>query len=387
MTRQIDTGGVIPPRTSSHHYSRAPAHAGPSTTPVFDDFLSSLSDAIGHEAGSSKEPEAIPNCDFSSTLRGAPDMPTSIFEIVSRKRPVISPDEKISVKSPSDDAVAPSGAVTPSGQSDIWSLGAIFAAHPVHAIPAGDQPKPELQAEPKTFDATIAPAGQDSPPQTSPDLPDAGATHAMPGAVRPAARSDEQTFSLPDPIDANALTRPAETVAITVSEERHLPPIDTALIARQIADAIPDTGTPPAPASPPVALQTPQPTHLLKLQLEPANLGLIDLRIHLSGDTLRLYIGAGDRDTLAAIDSDRQTLVDALKSAGYAVDALTIQSVGPLGPLDQTNRFSQSPEQNHGQGFVRSGADGDAQRGRHRKTQTLDEERTGDGYLARGTYI
>ncbi len=62
---------------------------------------------------------------------------------------------------------------------------------------------------------------------------------------------------------------------------------------------------------------------VLHLELKPASLGSVTVRIALKDNVVTLHLEAQRSDTLAAIERDRDALAGALKSAGYSVDAIT----------------------------------------------------------------
>jgi chemotaxis protein MotD len=62
---------------------------------------------------------------------------------------------------------------------------------------------------------------------------------------------------------------------------------------------------------------------VLHLQLKPANLGEVTVRIALRDNTVTVHLEAQHRDTLAVIERERDALANALASAGYSVDGIT----------------------------------------------------------------
>ena len=106
---------------------------------------------------------------------------------------------------------------------------------------------------------------------------------------------------------------------------------------RQIADRIAAdvlaSGSGQAPADPvsslPSAPTAQLPLKVLTIQLHPAELGTVTVRIAIKNDALELQIEAGRRDTARLVDADRETLSSLLRSAGYSVEALTVRAVDP----------------------------------------------------------
>jgi chemotaxis protein MotD len=62
---------------------------------------------------------------------------------------------------------------------------------------------------------------------------------------------------------------------------------------------------------------------VLHLQLKPANLGAVTVRIALKDNAISIHMEAQHRDTLAVIERERDALAGALSSAGYSVDGIT----------------------------------------------------------------
>ena len=56
------------------------------------------------------------------------------------------------------------------------------------------------------------------------------------------------------------------------------------------------------------------------MQLHPAELGVVTIRIALRNDTLELQIETDRRDTARLVHADRETLSSLLRSAGYSVE-------------------------------------------------------------------
>jgi hypothetical protein len=62
---------------------------------------------------------------------------------------------------------------------------------------------------------------------------------------------------------------------------------------------------------------------VLHIELKPANLGSVTVRIALKDNTVSVHLETQRRDTLAAIDRERDALMTALTTAGYSVDGIT----------------------------------------------------------------
>ena len=102
---------------------------------------------------------------------------------------------------------------------------------------------------------------------------------------------------------------------------------------QQIADKIvselpasePDSGrAAPATTPRPAALQ---PVKVLTIQLHPADLGTVTVRMSLKADAMDVQVEVGRRSTARLIDADRDALTSLLRSAGYHVEGLTVRAV------------------------------------------------------------
>jgi chemotaxis protein MotD len=74
---------------------------------------------------------------------------------------------------------------------------------------------------------------------------------------------------------------------------------------------------------------TVQPLKVLTVQLHPAELGVVTIRIALRNDTLELQIETDRHDTARLVHADRESLASQLRSAGYGVETLTVRAVDP----------------------------------------------------------
>jgi flagellar hook-length control protein FliK len=73
---------------------------------------------------------------------------------------------------------------------------------------------------------------------------------------------------------------------------------------------------------------------VLQIELKPANLGSVTVRMSLKDNVISLHMTAQRHETLAAIEREREALAGALASAGYSVDGITAAAQGdaPRGP-------------------------------------------------------
>jgi chemotaxis protein MotD len=125
-----------------------------------------------------------------------------------------------------------------------------------------------------------------------------------------------------------------------VAQERHFAPSDPLAPARQVAAAVlsavaidgpqaaetPQRAAPAAAAVAHAATGSAEPLRVLRLELDPGNLGAVSITMRLSGTRLELEVAVDHRHTLALITKDRDVLSSSLESSGYALDNLTIKA-------------------------------------------------------------
>jgi hypothetical protein len=92
---------------------------------------------------------------------------------------------------------------------------------------------------------------------------------------------------------------------------------------------------------------------ILRLRLEPEDLGGVTVKMRLAGARLDLQVEAEQPETARLIDKDRDLLAGKLQSAGYAVDALVINSRGQQAehPRPSPGLILDRQEQSAGQAF------------------------------------
>jgi chemotaxis protein MotD len=78
-----------------------------------------------------------------------------------------------------------------------------------------------------------------------------------------------------------------------------------------------------------------EPLRILKVALEPAELGQVIVRLRLTGETLELRVTADRAETASLLDRDRHLLSRILESSGYSAGDITVQPATP-GPQPGT---------------------------------------------------
>ncbi|WP_295556000.1 flagellar hook-length control protein FliK [uncultured Hyphomicrobium sp.] len=144
---------------------------------------------------------------------------------------------------------------------------------------------------------------------------------------------------------------------------------------------------------------------VLKIELKPANLGSVTVRIALKNDAVTVHLEAQRHDTLAVIEREREALVGALRSAGYSVEGITAapqsDASRPLGSqiagVDSSSSATQgglSGQASQGQGLgnsaggqARSGHAGPGYSGQRAPADAKDTNAGGVRRGAEGLYV
>jgi chemotaxis protein MotD len=126
--------------------------------------------------------------------------------------------------------------------------------------------------------------------------------------------------------------------------------------ARQIADRIAaEAASAPefaerAGVTPPMQQGMKPTLKILQIQLQPADLGTITVRMELKDTELTLHVEADRKETADLIRNDQDTLTNLLRSAGYNVDT------GSVRIMDDRTLASQQPGQQGAQTSLQSSA-------------------------------
>lgn len=178
---------------------------------------------------------------------------------------------------------------------------------------------------------TVAPTGVAEVASASPHAPDASITAppsvtdatkavvptGVAGAASASSPAPDASITAPSSLaDATPAVAPTD-VAAAMSMATDVPPV-----ARQVADAIVTlAATPPDQATrfPQVA-----PARTMALQLAPEGLGMVTVRLHLSGRGLDVRLDVADGRTAAVIDRERDILTSVLRSSDYQLQSLSV---------------------------------------------------------------
>ncbi|QRM30139.1 flagellar hook-length control protein FliK [Microvirga sp. VF16] len=112
---------------------------------------------------------------------------------------------------------------------------------------------------------------------------------------------------------------------------------------------------------------------VLDLQLKPAELGLVTIRMRLAGDGIEMEIQAQNEDTAELLRNDAEKLSSLLRVSGYRPDAINIQSTEAASHDRSSFQRPQQGTQSQGQAFDQGAAAGQGNSSRHQ------DERYGRG--------
>lgn len=242
------------------------------------------------------------------------------------------------------------------------------------------QPKPAIVIKPEDIAETLArvqsaTAREVAPAKApaAPVSPKADAGEVLPATVKESLSALENVLSIGgketrDRATADGRQPGAAMIkdvrVSAVRQETHFMPAFAPSPVLQISERIQREVQPGAfhftPMPPDPARMDAGPLRVLKLQLDPPQLGPLTIRMSLRDQTLSLQLEA-KQDTAAAIHRDRDILVGLLRAAGYAVEGVQVQASGgdrgasPQGQsLGNPGAFGQPAGQQ--QGWRQSGA-------------------------------
>jgi len=227
-------------------------------------------------------------------------------------------------------------------------------AETADAPAAPNDDRPRVAASPERAPTSPArPAMQDAAPQRADIRPAGDGTRAAPPATVDVLR-EERASSAPngvqtaEPLAGRVIVLPAAVTPAAVP----MSPTAAALVTAFAAEASPPqalqqaalaahTARPGAP----VTLQT------LKIQLQPAELGLVTARLTADGDRIAVDLQVETSEARHKLAADSDHIVQALRGMGFDIDRVTVQqSQSAGGPGAETR--------NQAGGFASQGNDG-----------------------------
>jgi flagellar hook-length control protein FliK len=87
------------------------------------------------------------------------------------------------------------------------------------------------------------------------------------------------------------------------------------------------------------------PVKVLLIQLQPADLGTVTIRMSLKENALELHIETSQQDTAQRLQQDQDSLSKVLRSAGYLIDGVAIRAADPDRSLVPPSQISASLSQ------------------------------------------
>ncbi len=122
--------------------------------------------------------------------------------------------------------------------------------------------------------------------------------------------------------------------------------------------SIPVSGAPATQpvAAPPGLPASAGPVKVLHIQLHPAELGMLEVRMKLGDAGLELHIAATRHETLALLKSDQDALASVLRGAGHSLDAVSVSFSEKSGASGQQAQDGWQPPASGGRPDTQSGS-------------------------------
>lgn len=245
-------------------------------------------------------------------------------------------------QSPAGPSAPPPAATSAARASDAPVAPAVAVPAEGGALPQGTG----ASGEADRTDRSIAPPRPESPrieivsPQRTENV------RVVPPA--PAAPRDPESASRADAVTTPAAPPAPEAPAAAIPFGSAAHPVPASPL-RQIVDAV-SAQFPAAPAAPvraPVAAEA-GPLRILTLQLHPADLGTVLVRMRLQDGRLEMNLRTGREDTAERLRREGDALSELLREAGYAPQSVTIEAGGGAGAGSASERgtsqnFSAGP--------------------------------------------
>jgi chemotaxis protein MotD len=278
-----------------------------------------------------------------------------------------------------------------------------------------DEPKPQMRVDGEK------PANIGNQPSSS-SIDTRTATRAQAAEFTPSSTFTEassestKTLAASSPSDANVTKKPVPaapdrriemkapdgiSARVSIISEQTIAAPATNQVIDALSDAFALRATPKSAPTAAVfsGVQTQSSansTHTLKIQLHPAELGIVTANLRLAGDQLKVEIQVETKDALQRLSSDKEIITKALRALGFEIDQISIiQSQAAVNPATRNDASGQSfdnsgrPQQNfqsNGSGESNSGSngrnssnEGDGHGGARPNSASAAEPRTGGG--------
>lgn len=206
-------------------------------------------------------------------------------------------------------------------------------------LAAGGINKPRAVVQPGTEqsrdDLRLLPVeGADESELTQLANPQAAVTSTREGELGPGGRRE------PSPIEemqavADATSGAAERASVAgradVVVNAGVAPVFTQQIADRVISEATTLAAPPAgqPDASAFHLKHESALKVLHIQLQPADLGVVTIRMSVKDNALRLDLETGRAETAGLIQRDRDALSALLRSAGYLIDGMEVRVADP----------------------------------------------------------
>ena len=247
---------------------------------------------------------------------------------------------------------------------------ALSVAPPVAELAPQIAPKPLepiAQAAPKPVNPTAQPRqplSARAADRSVEEIPGAQPTIAGVITEQPADRVNKENAAPPE--------RLRETPLVVTRQDTVLPANGQQPIAHQAAERIiaelqsSDGAVESERAQPTRPVDSGTPVRVLHIQLQPADLGTLTVKLSLRDQMLDVKLEAAEHRTARLLEADREKLTEILRSAGYSLDGVTVQISSPEKPVQPFYTMPGQGDASHAQHGAQSqpgGAQPDAQRG------------------------
>ncbi|MET2830485.1 flagellar hook-length control protein FliK [Mesorhizobium shangrilense] len=198
-------------------------------------------------------------------------------------------------------------------------------------LPAG----PMKHDDSLTFGSPLKSAADDAAPQSKPSsLPVKSLDEAL-SSVRPEAGKQASSANRVEVISERSFPAPAQN------------PMSQA--AATVIDAIKaDSGVRQAfsstPATPVLTPSVAPSAHILKIELHPAELGMVTASLRLSGEQLSIELKPQTQEAYRRLASDSEAIVKSLRGLGFEVDKVTILQPSIAVPAATRSDSSVTPQ-------------------------------------------
>lgn len=203
------------------------------------------------------------------------------------------------------------------------------AAGPVASdkTPDAGSPVPAFMPGKAAGDGIAAGDGQDVLSAATP--PDSTADDEPEKTVRPGRADAKEVAREAETIGRDSTDRRAANT-VTVTHERSFPaPPAHAMspAAARVVEALAAGARPPSQAPVPASLPSAAvavPAHMLKIELHPAELGVVTASLRLSGGQLSVELKPETAEAYHRLSADTDTIAQSLKKLGFDVDAVSV---------------------------------------------------------------